>query len=40
MDKLQRQNPKARMAMLGAFLMLPFVGLGIWYWGDQIIRHR
>jgi hypothetical protein len=35
MDKLQRQNPKARMAMLGAFLMLPFVGLGIWYWATR-----
>src|SRR6478672_1727626 len=32
MDKLQMQNPKVRMAMLGAFLLLPFVGLEIWYW--------
>jgi hypothetical protein len=29
------QNPKARMAMLGAFLMLPFVGLGLWYWATR-----
>ncbi len=32
MEILQTQNPKARMAMLGAFLLLPFLGLGIWYW--------
>lgn len=32
MKILQTQNSKARMAMLGAFLLLPFLGLGIWYW--------
>ena len=47
MDKLQMQNPMARVAMLGAFLLLPFVGLGIWYWAigtsdtdDQLRAHR
>ena len=31
MEILQTQNPKARMTMLGAFLLVPFLGLGIWY---------
>ena len=35
MEILQTQNPKARMAMLGAFLLLPFLGLGIWYWATR-----
>jgi hypothetical protein len=32
MDKLQMQNPKVRIAMLGALLLLPFLGLAVWYW--------
>jgi hypothetical protein len=35
MEIRQTQNPKARMAMLGAFLLLPFLGLGIWYWATR-----
>jgi hypothetical protein len=35
MEIFQTLNPKARMAMLGAFLMLPFLGLGIWYWATR-----
>jgi hypothetical protein len=35
MEILQTQNPKARMATLGAFLLLPFLGLGIWYWRPE-----
>ncbi len=35
MEILQTKNPKARMAMLGAILLLPFLGLGIWYWATR-----
>jgi hypothetical protein len=29
---LQTQNPKARIAMLAGFLLLPFLGLAVWHW--------
>lgn len=32
MNLLQRQNPKVRMAVIGAFLLVPFASLSIWYW--------
>jgi hypothetical protein len=35
MELHQAQNPKARIAMLGAFLLLPFLGLAIWHWATM-----
>ena len=32
---IDMQNPKARIALLGAFLLLPFLGLGVWYWATR-----
>jgi hypothetical protein len=32
MKILQTQNPKVRAAVLGAILLLPILGLAVWYW--------
>jgi hypothetical protein len=32
MEIFQTQNPKVRIAMLGTLLLLPFLGLAVWYW--------
>jgi hypothetical protein len=32
MNVLQTQNPKVRAAVLGAVLLLPILGLAVWYW--------
>jgi hypothetical protein len=44
MEILQTQNPKVRAAVLGAILLLPILGLAVWYWmvtrsdADQLTR--
>lgn len=44
MEILQTQNPKVRAAVLGAILLLPILGLAVWYWmvtrsdPDQLTR--
>ncbi|MGH6824225.1 hypothetical protein [Methyloceanibacter sp.] len=45
MEILQSKNPKVRMAMLGAFLLLPFLAFAVWHWasrqsgtGDELTR--
>ena len=32
MERHQKQNPKARIAVIAAFLLLPFLSLSIWHW--------
>ena len=32
MEILQTPNPKVRAAVLGAILLLPILGLAVWYW--------
>ena len=40
MDKLQMQNPKVRIAMLGALLLLPFLWIGSLVLDAKATRHR
>jgi hypothetical protein len=35
MDSLQTLSPKVRIAVLGGFLLLPFLGLAIWHWTSK-----